>query len=64
VLAAGDNSRGQCEVSSWSDIVAVAAGSSLFRARELAQSSLQETEIDLIVEQERTRIARDLQCES
>jgi signal transduction histidine kinase len=32
----------------------------LFRARELAQSSLQETEIDLIVEQERTRIARDL----
>jgi len=33
---------------------------SLFRARELAQSSLKETEIDLIVEQERTRIARDL----
>ena len=32
----------------------------LFRARELAQTSLQETEIDLIVEQERTRIARDL----
>jgi signal transduction histidine kinase len=32
----------------------------LFRARELAQSSLKETEIDLIVEQERTRIARDL----
>ncbi len=33
---------------------------SLFRARELAQSSLKETEVDLIVEQERTRIARDL----
>ena len=33
---------------------------SLFRSRELARSSLQETEIDLIVEQERTRIARDL----
>ena len=33
---------------------------SLFWARELAQSSLKETEIDLIVEQERTRIARDL----
>lgn len=33
---------------------------SLFRARELAQRSLKETEIDLIVEQERTRIARDL----
>jgi signal transduction histidine kinase len=33
---------------------------SLFRARALAQSSLKETEIDLIVEQERTRIARDL----
>jgi signal transduction histidine kinase len=33
---------------------------SLFRARELAQNSLKETEIDLIVEQERTRIARDL----
>jgi len=33
---------------------------SLFRARELAQSSLKEAEIDLIVEQERTRIARDL----
>ncbi len=32
----------------------------LFRARELAQSSLKETEIDLVVEQERTRIARDL----
>jgi signal transduction histidine kinase len=33
---------------------------SLFRSRELAQSNLKETEIDLIVEQERTRIARDL----
>lgn len=33
---------------------------SLFRARELAQTSLKETEVDLIVEQERTRIARDL----
>jgi signal transduction histidine kinase len=33
---------------------------SLFRSRELAQSSLKETEVDLIVEQERTRIARDL----
>ncbi len=33
---------------------------SLFRSRELAQSSLKETEIDLIVEKERTRIARDL----
>lgn len=33
---------------------------SLFRARELAQGSLKETEIDLIVEQERTRISRDL----
>jgi signal transduction histidine kinase len=33
---------------------------SLFRARELAQSSLKETEVDLIIEQERTRIARDL----
>lgn len=32
----------------------------LFQARELAQNSLKETEIDLIVEQERTRIARDL----
>ena len=32
----------------------------LFRARELAQFSLKETEVDLIVEQERTRIARDL----
>lgn len=33
---------------------------SLFRSRELAQSSLKEAEIDLVVEQERTRIARDL----
>lgn len=33
---------------------------SLFRARNLAQSTLKETEVDLIVEQERTRIARDL----
>ncbi|WP_326968199.1 sensor histidine kinase [Arthrobacter sp. CG_A4] len=33
---------------------------SLFRARSLAQSSLKETEVDLIIEQERTRIARDL----
>ncbi|QDY89640.1 two-component sensor histidine kinase [Arthrobacter sp. UKPF54-2] len=33
---------------------------SLFRARELDRNSLQEAEIDLIVEQERTRIARDL----
>jgi signal transduction histidine kinase len=32
----------------------------LFRSRELAQNTLKETEIDLIVEQERTRIARDL----
>ena len=32
----------------------------LFRARELAQSALEATEVDLIVEQERTRIARDL----
>jgi signal transduction histidine kinase len=32
----------------------------LFRARELAQSTLEATEVDLIVEQERTRIARDL----
>lgn len=32
----------------------------LFQARDLAQNSLKETEIDLIVEQERTRIARDL----
>jgi alpha-tubulin suppressor-like RCC1 family protein len=27
VLAAGDNSHGQCEVGDWQDIVAVAAGS-------------------------------------
>ncbi|MBT2513507.1 sensor histidine kinase [Arthrobacter sp. ISL-30] len=33
---------------------------SLFRARNLAQASLKETEVELIVEQERTRIARDL----
>ena len=33
---------------------------SLFRARYLAQGSLKDTEIDLIVEQERTRISRDL----
>ena len=33
---------------------------SLFRARDLAQGSLKKTEIDLIVEQERTRISRDL----
>ena len=33
---------------------------SLFRAREQAQNSLKETEIELIVEQERIRIARDL----
>lgn len=32
----------------------------LFRAQELAQRDLKETEIDLVVEQERTRIARDL----
>lgn len=32
----------------------------LFRARELAQSNLIETTVDLVVEQERTRIARDL----
>jgi signal transduction histidine kinase len=32
----------------------------LFRAKELAQRSLMETEIDLVVEQERTRISRDL----
>lgn len=32
----------------------------LFRARELAQSTLEAAEVDLIVEQERTRIARDL----
>ncbi|QCP00848.1 two-component sensor histidine kinase [Arthrobacter sp. 24S4-2] len=33
---------------------------SLFRARNIAQAGLKEAEIDLIVEQERTRIARDL----
>ncbi len=33
---------------------------SLFRARTMAQTSLREAEVDLIVEQERTRIARDL----
>ena len=33
---------------------------SLFRARSMAQTSLREAEVDLIVEQERTRIARDL----
>lgn len=33
---------------------------SLFRARELAERTLQAAEVDLIVEQERTRIARDL----
>jgi signal transduction histidine kinase len=33
---------------------------SLFRARSLAQTSLREAEVDLIVEQERTRIGRDL----
>jgi signal transduction histidine kinase len=33
---------------------------SLFRARTVAQTSLREAEVDLIVEQERTRIARDL----
>jgi signal transduction histidine kinase len=33
---------------------------SLFRARDLAQSTLEAAEVDLIVEQERTRIARDL----
>jgi len=27
VLAAGDNARGQCDVGSWRDVVAVAAGS-------------------------------------
>jgi signal transduction histidine kinase len=32
----------------------------LFRARNQAQSTLKETEVHLIVEQERTRIARDL----
>lgn len=33
---------------------------SLFHARNIAQAGLKEAEIDLIVEQERTRIARDL----
>lgn len=33
---------------------------SLFLSRELARNSLKETEIDLILEQERTRIGRDL----
>lgn len=33
---------------------------SLFRARELAQTTLKDREIDLVVEQERTRISRDL----
>ncbi|MFF2244938.1 sensor histidine kinase [Arthrobacter sp. NPDC058130] len=33
---------------------------SLFRARTIAQTSLREAEVDLIVEQERTRIGRDL----
>lgn len=32
----------------------------LFQDRNLAQSSLKEAEVDLIIEQERTRIARDL----
>ena len=32
----------------------------LVRSQELTRNSLQETEIDLVVEQERTRIARDL----
>lgn len=32
----------------------------LFRARELAQSTLKDREIDLVVERERTRISRDL----
>ncbi|MER2134537.1 MAG: histidine kinase [Arthrobacter sp.] len=32
----------------------------LFRARELAQSTLNDREIELVVEQERTRISRDL----
>lgn len=32
----------------------------LFRARDLAQSTLKDREIDLVVEQERTRISRDL----
>jgi signal transduction histidine kinase len=33
---------------------------SLFKARNLVQASLKETEVELVVEQERTRIARDL----
>lgn len=33
---------------------------SLFKARVLAQANLKETEVELVVEQERTRIARDL----
>lgn len=33
---------------------------SLFHARELARNTLMDTEVDLIVEQERTRISRDL----
>ncbi|WLQ07407.1 sensor histidine kinase [Arthrobacter oryzae] len=33
---------------------------SLFHARNIAQAGLKEAEVDLIVEQERTRIARDL----
>ncbi|CAH0326245.1 hypothetical protein SRABI128_05219 [Microbacterium sp. Bi128] len=33
---------------------------SLFQARTIAQTSLREAEVDLIVEQERTRIGRDL----
>lgn len=33
---------------------------SLFRARTMAQTSLREAEVELIVEQERTRIGRDL----
>lgn len=33
---------------------------SLFRARTIAQTSLRQAEVDLIVEQERTRIGRDL----
>jgi len=33
---------------------------SLFQARTMAQTSLREAEVDLIVEQERTRIGRDL----
>ncbi len=33
---------------------------SLFKARNLVQANLKETEVELVVEQERTRIARDL----